>query len=162
MKIFIKLLILMLIIACAAPFLLKGPDGKALLSIDKIGLPALPSFLVDIKSNSQQIFSGNGQQQTLKSNDLQVYKWVDKKGVTHYSDQSDSKHASQLTKIQHITILPAHKSESEPVIEKSASSDMPISLTTIPLQDIPKLIDDTKEVKRMMEDRENQIERALY
>jgi len=152
----------MLIIACAAPFLLKGPDGKALLSIDKIGFPAMPSFLSDIKSNSQKIISGNDQQQGLKSNDLHVYKWVDKKGVTHYSDQSNSKQPSKLTKIQHITILPAHKSESEPMKEKSAPSDMPISLTTIPLQDIPKLIDDTKEVKRMMEDRDNQIERALY
>jgi hypothetical protein len=149
MKIFIKFLIFITTLACIAPFLLKGPDGKQLLSIDAISFPALPSW-TEIKNKSSRFLSWGESQQN-----RQVYKWVDKKGVTHYSDKNDPRYSSTLTEIKPLNVLSAHKPE------KAEISDGSVGLTTVPLQNIPKLIDDTKQVKKMMEGREQQIEKAL-
>jgi len=152
MKVFIKLLILITLIACIGPFFLKGPDGKALLNIEKIHFPRLPLW-TEIKNKSRRFFGWDGIQPN-----LQVYKWVDEKGITHYSDQSDPHYKSKLTEIQPLNIVPTHKSK---VPEKPEDSDVSIGLTTIPLQSIPRLINDTKQVKKMMEGREKQIEQVL-
>ena len=40
----IKLMGLLVIMALAAPFILKGPDGRPLMSLDQWRLPALPSL----------------------------------------------------------------------------------------------------------------------
>jgi hypothetical protein len=149
MKIFIKLLIFIIILACIAPFLLKGPDGKPLVSADAISLPTLPSW-TEIKNKSSRFFNWGGSQQN-----IQVYKWIDKKGVTHYSDKNDPRYSSTLTEIKPLNVLSTHK------MEKAEISDGSVGLTTIPLQSRPKLIDDTKQVKKMMEGREQQIEKAL-
>lgn len=158
MKIFIKLLIFITVLACIGPFMLKGPDGKALLSMDKIQFPEL-SFWADIKNKSSQFFYGDSDQQKLKTDNLHVYKWIDKKGVTHYSDQSDPQYKAEFTEVKQLNILPSQKMETP---EKPATSNIPVGVTTIPLQDISKLIDDTKQVKKLMEGRGNQIEQALH
>jgi len=154
MKIFIKLLILIVILACGAPFYLKGPDGKALLDIDNFELPVL--FL---RNKFEQILDHSRNSEDKKSTGLQVYKWVDKHGVTHYSDKSDISSKAKLAEIKPISILPLQKTRHKETINTSADS---VGLTTIPLQQIPKLIDDTKQVKKVMEERNQQIESALY
>ncbi len=157
MNIFIKFLLLIVILACAAPFFLKDPDGEALLSMDKIDFPSLPS-LTDVKSKSSQLIDDTLNVQKLMPEKAQIYTWVDKKGVTHFSDKNDDRFSSKLVKIKPINTLPAHKSE---IPEASETSDSPFAVTTIPLQEVSKLIDDTQQVKKLMENRENQIEQAL-
>ena len=149
MKIFIKLLLFIILLACIGPFLLKGPDGKPLLSIDAIRFPAMPSW-TEIKTKSGRLFSWGESQQN-----LQVFKWVDKKGVTHYSDKNDPRYISTRTEIKPLNVL------SIPKRKKTEISDSSIGLTTVPLQNIPKLIDEAKQVKELMEGREQQIEKAL-
>lgn len=155
MKIFIKLLFFIVILACAAPFLLKDPNGRPLLNIDKIPSLALP-LLTDIKKKSVPLLTSKIDQK--KPIDLQVYKWVDKNGVTHYSDKNSPDYNSKLAEIKPLNIMPAQKLV---VQENPVISDRSVGLTTIPMQDISKLMDDTKQVKEMMENRGSQIDRAL-
>lgn len=153
MKIFIKLLILIVILACGAPFFLKGPDGKVLLDIENIKSPVL-----SIWNSLEQTFESSINSEHKKSTELEVYKWVDKQGVTHYSDKNDNSSKAKLTEIKAISVLPLQKTRHQETIN---ASDNSVGLTTIPLQNIPKLIDDTKQVKKVMEERNQQIERAL-
>ncbi len=151
MRIFIKCLIFLLVLACVSPFLLKGPDGKALIKIDKLNFPTVPSW-AEVKSN---FFDDPLSNQP--SGNLRVYTWKDKQGVTHYSDQNDSQYKAELTEIKQLNIQPSLK-QNNPDKPVSGSS---IGLTTIPLQDVSKLIDDTRNVKKLMEGRGRQIEEAL-
>lgn len=155
MKIFIKLLLFIVILACAAPFLLKDPNGRPLLDMDKIPSLALPS-LTDIKKKSAPLLISKVNQK--KPIDLQVYKWVDKNGVTHYSDKNSPHYNSKLAEVKPLNIMPAQKLITQ---EKPIISNRPVGLTTIPMQDISKLMDDTKHVKEMMENRGSQIDRIL-
>ncbi len=151
MKIFIKFIVLLTVLACIGPFFLKGPDDRSLLSIEKLKLPAFISF-VDIRKR----FSGLGD----KKQNVAVYKWVDEKGVTHYSDQNNTRFKGKLTKLRPLSSI----SMSSPKVATVPSHNVRMTgggLTTIPLQSIPKLIDDARQVKKVMEGRGEQIERAL-
>ncbi len=152
MKLFIKLMIFIVFIACLGPFLLKGPDGESLLSIKNIRLPAVPSWSEFINKGNRM--TNKGYQQS-----LEVYKWVDKNGVTHYSDKDDSHHHSTRLTIQPINVLSVSKPKPEATEIKMPSTG--IGLTTIPLPEIPKLIEDARQVKKQMEGRDQQIESAL-
>ena len=46
MKLFVKFMLFIVVAALAAPFVLKGPDGRPLMSLDKLRLPtvSLPDF----------------------------------------------------------------------------------------------------------------------
>ena len=145
MKIFIKLLILIIIVACAAPFFIKGPDGNRL-------------FKMDIGTLNHDFFSQNTRHKALKNTDLKVFKWVDNKGVTHYSDQNDPQYNSQLSEIKPISTLSFQKQKK---VEQPGKSEFSVGLTTVPLSKIPKLIDDSKQLKKVMEGRGRQIEQAL-
>jgi len=96
MGIFIKLLIFLVVLACSAPFFLKGSNGMPLISVDKLKLPEL-SF-DSLKSKTTQSNSEES---------LEVYKWRDEKGVIHYSDKKGADKKGTLTQIQGISILPS-------------------------------------------------------
>ncbi len=139
MNIFIKLLLLLLILACSAPFFIKRPGGEPLIMLNKLKLPKLsiPSFGLS-KNKTAQATTQKG---------IKVFKWKDKNGVIHYSDKQDVNKKAKLTQINKISILPS-TSKSEPV--NSTSTSFP-SLTTVPLSDIPKLINDAKQVEQLDE-----------
>jgi len=154
MQILIKLLVIIVVLACVAPFFIKGPDGKTLFNFDTIHF----TLWEEIETLASKALSQTVDQEKPKSAGLQVYKWVDEQGLTHYSDKSESHNSHQLTKIKPISVLPFQKRIEQ---QKTISSGQSLGLTTIPLQKIPQLIDDAQQVKKIMEGRTQQIDRAI-
>ncbi len=150
MKIFIKLIVLLTVLACIGPFFLKGPDGRPLLSVEKLKLPDIIAF-----SDMHKWFSAMGD----KKQNVAVYKWVDDKGVTHYSDHNNARFKGKLTELKPLSTVPVPSTKVVSAPPKNV--EISAGLTTIPLKSIPKLIDDTRRVKEMMEGRGEQIDRAL-
>jgi len=148
MGIFIKLLIFLFVLACSAPFFLKGSSGMPLISIDKLKLPDL-SF-DSLKSKTAQSSSKDS---------LEVYKWRDEKGVIHYSDKKGADKKARLTQIQGISILPSAPIEPEKTVNQQTNS-FP-SPTTVPLADIPKLIQDAKQVEQLVQGRKQRQDEML-
>jgi len=147
MGIFIKLLIFLLVLACSAPFFLKGPNGNPLISTDKLKLPEL-SFDI-LKSKTAQSNS---------KDDLEVYKWRDEKGVIHYSDKQSADKKGSLTQIKGISILPSASRPKDVVKQQINSFPSP---TTVPLTDIPKLIEDAKQVEQLVQGRKQRQDEML-
>lgn len=76
MKLFVKLLISVLVIGVLLPFtILKGSDGKPLLSFNDLQSPELPKFPGGIIPSSA----------SLESKDV-IYKWTDAEGILQYSN----------------------------------------------------------------------------
>jgi len=158
MKIFIKLLILLLILACATPFFIRGPNGQPLMSLNKLKFPELPS-VASIKSKSGLFNSTEKSSQAKNKGDIEVYKWRDEKGVVHYSDRQGSDKKGKLTEIKGISILPsAAVSTVDKTEERSLSVPSP---TTIPLANIPKLIEDAKQVEQVLQQRKQHQDEIL-
>lgn len=88
MGIFIKLLLLLIVIALAAPFIIEGPDGEPLMTLDDLkdsqGLAKLTDTL------GQQVTAPfkdeHDRQAPASSKKTRVYSWKDEQGNVHYSN----------------------------------------------------------------------------
>ncbi len=75
MNLFIKLLLLSLVLAVAAPLFLKGPNGKPLMSISDL-TPSLPELKEGIENGTEALGPGK----------TKIYKWKDENGQWQLSD----------------------------------------------------------------------------
>ena len=71
MKIFIKLMILLFILACATPFFIKGQNGQTLMSLNKFKLPELP--LPSIATLKTKLGVSNSAEDTSQTNSKGEY-----------------------------------------------------------------------------------------
>jgi len=88
MKLFYKLLLFVVVLAVAAPFIIKDERGRPLMSLSRLHMPALSKPpLPDIKGALGQI---KNHLPTLGDDSghstLTAYKWQDAQGNWHYSD----------------------------------------------------------------------------
>ena len=91
MKLHLKLLLFTLVLALAAPFILKDEDGRPLMEAGKLrmptlGTPSLPALdavrnVVDEAGNRLTEWGGEPPATT-------VYKWRDAAGGWHFSDEA--------------------------------------------------------------------------
>jgi len=154
MKLFGKLLIAVLIIGMLLPFtVLKGKDGKPLMSIGNLSLPdiSMPDF--SNLSPDQGSISVDGK-------DL-VYKWVDSEGNLQFSTSPPSEGIEYTVKgydpntnlIQAVEVPKAADSESkEPDSKKRVTSADDIGNAYSPEQ-IEKLFEDAKNVEKLLNER---------
>ena len=90
MKLFYKLLMLSVVAAIAAPFILKDEAGRPLMSLDKLHMPEISTPpLPDVQSTLEDVARklpglDDGKEQAL----VKAYKWQDAEGVWHFSDRA--------------------------------------------------------------------------
>ena len=87
MGIFIKLLIVLVIIALAAPFFIKGQDGRPLITLEEIQQPdALENYTKSYGELGDNIpGAGKGAGKAPSPAGTKVYSWRDEQGNVHYS-----------------------------------------------------------------------------
>lgn len=122
MNLFVKLTGFFLILALAAPFVLKGPDGGPLISFKDVesteggfgkGIDKAQSLLTGPiqsifsfnQANSQSSLNALGgvavePNLSANSHSFQVYKWKDKNGKWHFSDEQNLQGSSELVIIE--------------------------------------------------------------
>jgi len=106
-------MIVLVILACLAPFFLKGPGDKALITPDKIKLPdiKLPGRKsVDTRPN---IPTNRGSK---SENKIAIYRWQDKDGTWHFTDYPNPDGSSQVIYVTPDS--PPQKKESTPTLEE--------------------------------------------
>ena len=105
MKLYIKFILFLVVLAVAGPFIMKRPDGRPLLTIN------------DIKSGDSSIMKSfktltglfHSSKETLSLDDslpedaerllTRVHKWQDEEGVWHFSDQQPEGETSETVEI---------------------------------------------------------------
>lgn len=147
MKLFVKLMILVLILAMAGPFFLRGPDGRPLMQVSDI-TQKFKSWM----SSTKAAPSGG---------EVRVHKWQDENGQWHYSDeapQTDSETISIDPNTNVIQSTPVRRPVAE---ESTASTRKPEPEKD---DDGPSLfhpINETNKVKEELEERNEQIRQRL-
>lgn len=81
MKLFIKLMFLIIVAAVAAPFLLKGPSGTPLISLNGLHAPELK--LSDLGKAADGAKADLSPAQDTPARMISVFKWQDESGVWH-------------------------------------------------------------------------------
>jgi len=202
MKIMIKLMLLALVGLLVAPLIIKGPDGKPLMTVQDLDLN-LPS-VSPASAYKDPSYRSSGL--------TTVYKWQDEHGQWHFSDNQSqgSNHQtlkynpkaniiqslpkeddSQQTTLSALSgnefignavssrTRPKETSQDENVevmqqikralggnnhtTNQSAgySSGAGISLSTIPLSEVPELIEQAKNIQSLLDQRNKDLEKAL-
>ncbi len=155
---FAKMLIVLLISACVLPFFIRGKSGKPLPSLDRFQAPriALPDTQVarDLLDKTREKVREHLPETPVKP--ARMYKWRDGKGTVHLSDQPNTDGPCEMVMVNpNVNVVPVGNKKGAP-----ASLTVP-ALTTIPLEDIPRLIDQAKEVGNLPEQREKALEKQI-
>ncbi len=165
MKLFIKLILVVLVIGLAAPFVLKDPDGKPWMNINSI-LPDLRAMLqqgkgaLDQAVDKTKSLSGNDASSSKKT---KVHKWRDENGVWQYSDtpnpdgKSEEMWVDPNTNLVKSTPMTTAEPKSEENQEQKKSPHLPVPMTVSP-DKVSKLMDDAKNIQGLMDKRAKDLD----
>lgn len=210
-KLFNKLLMLMVVLALAGPFILKRPDGQPMMSMKDLNLPAMPSSFGElwqrvIGSVGNSVPSPSGGETAVPtgasinwSNQAALpssfvpqpgveypkqegifYRYKDAKGVWQFSDTPQpgttnfvssidpkANVIQSLNKEQIDTALgrtppePPPDQKKEEKKDDSLLSNLPLPMT-VPVAEIPNLIQQAKDVQALTNERTKQLEQNRF
>lgn len=149
MKLFIKLLLFVVVLALAAPFFMKKPDGTPMLTLQSLGLGAVSNKVSAVLPDSRPELPKTAE----------VYRWQDEKGAWHYSDKAQTpaaqKHQLQISqnRLPHVEVVKN---------EEDGAADTSIDQPNIPqgasLADVPQLLKQVEQIKKTAEQRNKTLE----
>jgi len=163
MKIFLKLLMGLVVLAVIAPFYLKNQQGGQLMSLNDIKMPALSappvpeivkSTLSDISAN---IPSSNSDDSAQEKTQIKVHKWRDKDGTWHFSNIDES-HKGSNSKVIFIdstinTTTPTKQPQREMASTKTSSVENITPSLLLPLTHGKATVDQARQIQEMLEQR---------
>ncbi len=166
MKLSFKVMLLALMLVVISPFILPGSNGKPILSWDKLNLPDFASLFGRANTNKVSKTISEALPGELDDNSTAVHKWIDEHGVWQFSDKKNPDGTDEVVRInlnrnvvQPTPVVKDIPDESETAAGAGGSEDenndgptIPFP-TTVPMKDIPKLINDTKALKETMDKR---------
>ncbi len=161
MKLLLKLLLVLPLLAVALPFLIKGPSGRPLLSFDSFQAPrTIVPELPEIKGvleKARDSLADLAPEKPAKA--TRVYKWRDANGTLSFSDRPNPNGSSEQVLVNsNVNILPSspakmgnqQNAENEGVVSCLHMENLQLpSPTSIPLKQIPQLIKDAKAVSEL-------------
>jgi hypothetical protein len=168
MKLFMKLMLAALVIALLLPFtILKDDQGKTLMSFSSFSLPDFKMPDMPGMPSSKQLVPSVGDH---AGKDI-VYQWNDSKGNIHFSTEPPADGINFIVKgfdpnanvIQAVK-LPEIEAPAEPVAADATASDgqdSPRLENTYNREDIQKLIDDSKNIQQLLNQRRNNQNSAI-
>lgn len=184
MKIFLKLMVLVLIVGLAGPFILRAPDGNPYLQISDF-IPSWPNLTLTMKRWWNNIGAQSSALEDLAASEdsdkfntwgkVRVYRWRDKDGIWQYSDTlpKDGQTETELETIADLETMWLNPSENiiagsagksvQDVAEEEDSaagqSDfrLPLPLTVAP-DKVPQLMEDARKVQQLMQQRNEMLE----
>ena len=175
MKLFIKFCVFILVLALAGPFFIKGPDGKPILTLDKLNLPSLSDLKQTASSvgNKESSLFNHG---NLNSRKQLFYKWRDEQGIWQFtSSPPPTREFETLETDANANVIQSlsqnsinsdlgRQNETPEKTETGNNDTSPLddlggpSLTTVPIKQIPKLINDAKQARQLLQDHTKTLE----
>ena len=172
MKIFIKLVCVILVLGLAGPFIMRAPNGEPYLDYRNF-VPNLSSLKSRWDSVELPSLDGdNGSGEVSDSRDIntwgktRVFRWQDEEGVWQYSDSPPPDTDAEVMWFdpnENIVLgqsVETVEEEAETETENDAQApgfELPLPLTVAP-SEVSKLIEDTKQVQELMQQRNEMLE----
>ena len=128
-------------------YVLYVMTGKVPFDLDKL-----------MSGDSSSLFSGAGK--IIPGKKETVFKWVDDQGVTHFTEEvpDESLQSEKMELDPNVNIIQSVKIEKEKETKKEPSAPSGISYNP---KDVKKLMDDAKNVEKLLQDRHDQQSEML-
>ena len=147
MKLFVKLIVLLLILAMAGPFFMRGPDGQPLMRLSDV---------------TQRIKGWISKGPSIKpGSKVEVHKWQDENGQWHYSDAAPSQNSEIITVDPNVNVIQATPTRQPEPVEETSAPDKPAPKEDNVLPPIFHPIDETNKVKEELEQRNKELLKRL-
>ena len=168
MKIFVKLLVLLLVLGLAAPFIMKRPDGRPWMALPDV-LPdtgAASAIVSRYWSGLRDRFNTPEFSVGTDTGPTQVYKWRDSAGNWQYSDKPNPAGASETlwvdpnSNLVQATVVPEPPKKpkiADEVTAQDGKIGVPLPLTVQPGQ-VSTLIQDARQVQELMNGRQQTLD----
>lgn len=148
MKLFVKLMVLVLIAALAGPFFIRGPDGEPLARWGDV-----QEWFADAGRDVRSGFSAVTEKAARLAGDenagkTPVYRWRDAQGAWHFSDEAPAGVTSELIHIDGDANL-----VDAPTVRRPASSPTPPSPLTVSPAKARDLVGDAYAARKALEER---------
>jgi len=172
MGLFIKILLFLIVLALALPFVLKGPDGQPLMTLDTLKQPDFGiSEIFDRLSEVSNPFSSDpdggewrtdGSAQPRLSGKTQVYSWRDEQGNMHFTNEPppQGRQAKTIQVDPNINIMPAVKLPE--VVPDSPPAPVVPEETSVPSvyapEEVRRLMDEARAVEGTLQQRREKYE----
>jgi len=168
MKLYMKFLIFMVILACAGPFLLKRSDGSPWMATSDLKAPDLEmpdvSPLADEIENLSRSMPADD-----TANHTTVYKWQDENGGWHFSNQADPAHPGEKININNninTVQLPAvekHPEDRRPYHSRNVIENETTALDTgsSPYGQLPELVDKANNAGDLLDQHQKHQEQII-
>lgn len=162
----IKLFLPLLMLAFVVPMIMPGPNGKPVMSIND-WLPNATSIervRSGVMSYWNKLTAGIEKNTGLDvaPEPEQIFKWQDANGSWHFTNRANmaSKDAQkQALPTATNTMAPPPTVERDHDSDTNTKPSIPLPLpTTIPVDKIPQLIDDAKNLQKLSQDRAKQMD----
>lgn len=156
-SIVVKILIVLLIIACIAPLFIKGPDGEPIMSLDdwKFEIPA--SLTGILRKSAPAAPEG-----VSPSKSTTVYKWQDEDGQWHFSSVPPDLESVEEMELSDINIMDPFVAPAVP--EESGSPNvaagMSAGMTATPDQ-VREMMETVTNLQETMGDRKVEIDAMI-
>ena len=151
----IKLLIALLIIACIAPFFIKGPDGEPIMTIDdwKIELPASVDEL--LKRPEPELPAAEQKLPTT------VYKWQDEDGQWHFANTPPDMETAETMELSDINIMDAYQPPPAQgqVAQAESIAQVPSGVTTASPAQIKEMMETVTNLQETADQRKADMDR---
>lgn len=150
---FVRLLIILIIAAVAAAVLygLNPYGGETSLKMPKLGIPEIPGLA---KEEAEEKKAGT----------TTVYKWQDKNGEWHFSNQPPAEGVASkvITYRSDTNVIQSTKAPAKP--EPASEPETPTANPLLPItnpEKVKKLMDDAKNIEKLLQDRQEQMDQRV-
>lgn len=163
MKLFVKLMGLMLVLALAGPFIMKGPDGRPLMEIADVKAGIARQWRALTTDVGRAAGNENAGQ-------VEIHRWRDENGQWHYSDGDNAAPDAEVLMVDpNVNVMDAPRQVARPVnparetgtavaapAEGKPGIDIPLPMTISPGQ-VKQVVDDAKGLESVLQDREKEL-----
>ena len=147
-----KFMIVLLLAAVVALFLIPGPGDRPILKLENfkpdMTLPATLSDLLDDEQDQVEI--------------TRVYKWQDENGVWQFSNRPEDANGAEVIELDGIinTMGPLPEKNS-PVAAAPTQTTSGPSLTTVPLSQAMDTLDKARQLQETIDNRKSDLDKAI-
>jgi len=159
-KIYYRTLLTIVIVACLMPFVIKGRDGRPLLQLTDLKMPALA---VSGKESIGRL--GDSFDQSEKSarqtDKVTVYRWQDDQGIWHFSDAENPAGHSEAVQVSLDKTVPAMPLSDTSAPGRPANRAEELLAEPLPLLHAGEVLEQARNVETVLRQRYQRQEQLV-
>lgn len=147
-KIYYRTLLTIIVVACLMPFVIKGRDGRPLMQLTDLKMPALAVPGKESIGGMTDSFASSTQTEKVT-----VYRWQDDQGIWHFSDAENPSGQSEAVQVSLDRTIPGTPVNEASAQARPASRAEEMLAEPMPLLHAGEILEQARNVETVLQQR---------